>query len=123
VDIRIVKRNIQIHRVIANELLVQFSRIWERVLTAEEKDVIESCTLCLSLMRLESILNGLSIITSPEKADENFAYIKSAVESSASEIVEILSSIPGVPREVINGGPSQNLLIFEEAVCHAIAAV
>lgn len=117
----ILKRNVQLHRVIANGLLTQFFRLWERDLCLEETDVIESCTLCLSFVRLEIILNQLSIATDQEEADQVFIHIKSAVESYTLEVVESLASIPGVPREVLETGSSSNLLALEEAIYRAIA--
>lgn len=117
----ILKRNVQLHRVIANGLLTQFFRLWERDLCLEETDVIESCTLCLSFVRLEIILNQLSIATDQEEADQVFIHIKSAVESYTLEVVESLASIPGVPREVLETGSLSNLLALEEAIYRAIA--
>lgn len=118
---RILKRNIQLHRAIADGLLTQFFRLWERDLCLEETDAIESYTLCLSFMKLEVLLNQLSIATDPEEADQVFIYIKSAVESSTPEVVESLANIPGVAREVLETGSLSNLLALEEVVYRTIA--
>jgi hypothetical protein len=118
---RILKRNVQFHRAIADGLLAQFFRLWERNLCLEETDAIESCTLCLSFMRLEVLLSQLSIATDPEEADQVFIYIKSAVELYAPEVVESLANIPGVPREFLETGASGNLLTLEEVIYRAIA--
>jgi hypothetical protein len=115
------QRFIQSHRAYASAIQGHLARLWRRPLSAEEINVIESYTLCGSLMSLESIERGLSLTQSDENASQEFTFMESEVAKHAEGVVrEVLRRLglgPGAPKPEA----FPNLLAWEESLLEVVA--
>ena len=113
-DIRILERNTDIHRAIADSFKTSFNRAWQRPLTPVEVSTIESATLCLTFMRLELVGIDLDRSETVEAANEVYEFLAKEVAVSLNNALrafEEMATEVGLP---LPAKPHANLLVLEE---------
>jgi hypothetical protein len=119
-NVRILKRNLQIHQVLSSSLSHHFLRLWGRGLSDQEQETIENATVCLSFMRLELLERSLELAQDRSVANEEFAFISASVDEGRAEVLAALAGIPGVSKQLIEAGARGSLLRLEQALCDVL---
>lgn len=98
-----------------------FARLWQRNLTEQESNTVQSATLCCSFMSLESSERTLSLATSSEKATEEFQFLQSEVLVNADLVVQAVERRLSGKRGLTSHTAFPNLLAWEEALLASMA--
>lgn len=110
------QRKAEIHRAYSNVLQAHLVRLWGRNLSEEERNTVQSATLCCSYMGLESSERRLSHAMSSEQATEEFGFLKSEVHRRSEAVAaEITRRLRG-GRAATQRAAFPNLLAWEEAL-------
>lgn len=81
------QQKLDAHRAYSKVLQEHLVRLWERSLSEEEKNVVQSSTLCLSYMGLEASDRALSFATSSQQATEEYESLKAEVDRNSDAVV------------------------------------
>lgn len=110
------QRLVDTHRSYSAMLQDHLARLWQRSLTEQESNTVQSATLCCSFMSLESIERTLSLATSSENATEEFQFLRSEVLASTDFVFQAVEHRLSGQRGLAGHTAFPNLLAWEEAL-------
>lgn len=113
------ERHNNIHRVFAESIRKEFTRIWGRPLSAEETDTIDSSVLCRSFMSLEMDELRLSKASDLAQADETFSSLVKSVAEHRRQVHQALIDAAARLGILRVGAEDRNLLVVENELLHA----
>lgn len=110
------KHRLDLHRAFSEEICAGFSRLWNRLLHAEERDLIRDSVCLLTFMRLEIVLDRLQSLQNAEDADFEYSGLVAMLKDCSSDRPNGARCPTGFPH------PARypNLLDWEET-CYEIA--
>lgn len=110
------QRLVETHRSYSAMLQDHLARLWQRSLTEQESNTVQSATLCCSFMSLESSERTLSLASSSEKATEEFRFLQAEVLANAELVVQAVEHRLSERRGLTSHTAFPNLLAWEEAL-------
>jgi hypothetical protein len=115
-DLTEFKHRLDLHRAFSQEICSGFSRLWDRPLHDDERNLIRDSVCFLTLSRLEIVLDRLHSLQNAEEADIEYAELVAILKDCNFDRSTGGRSPVGFPDPA--GYP--NLLDWEEA-CYEIA--
>ena len=110
------QRLVDTHRSYSTMLQDHLARLWQRSLTEQESNTVQSATLCCSFMSLESSERTLSLATFSDKATEEFLFLQSEVLANADFVVRAVEQRLSGRRGLTSHTAFPSLLAWEEAL-------
>jgi len=108
---------LEAHDAFARAIRDELTRLWQRPLTAQEINIVADGTLCQSFMSLESIVNGLHVANTPERADEEFQFIRTQVDAHRQDVIrEMTRRLKGTHPDLPNPDAYPNLIEWERVI-------
>lgn len=89
----ILERDVQLHRAFSDSFIFHFERLNSKPCTKEERNIIESSTLCCSLMHLEVLELGLINAKTAYEAQEIYKFLHEEVNKYCKSVITYFNNI------------------------------